>query len=261
MIASVEHPTLKGIYMEGPFLSPNKKGAQNGKYLMNPDAEMVRRLQKAANGLIRVVAIAPELEGAMETIAALKGEVTISLAHSDANYDTAMEAFKAGATEVTHLYNAMRPYLHREPGLIGACFDAHRVMAELICDGIHVHEAVMRNTFRQLTSHRVVMISDSMEATGMSDGQYSQGGQAVTVNGRKATLLDGTIAGSASTLYDCFYHAVTEGVRLEDAIRSCTASPAHAVGLYTSIGSIEPRKKAEMLVLEESSLKIQKVIG
>jgi N-acetylglucosamine-6-phosphate deacetylase len=260
-IASVEHPTLKGIYLEGPFLSRAKRGAQNEKYLMNPDADMIRRLQKAAKGLIRVVAIAPELEGAIDTIKALRGEVIFSLAHTMADYDTAMAAFRAGATQVTHLFNAMRPYLHREPGLIGACFDEDRVMAELICDGIHVHDAVVRNTFRQLTSHRVVMISDSMEATGMPDGQYALGGQEVHVEGKKATLTDGTIAGSACTLYDCFYHAVTEGIPLEDALYSCTASPAHAVGLYSQIGSIEPRKRAEMLVLDEGSLMVRQVIG
>ncbi len=260
-IASVKHPVLKGIYLEGPFLSHEKRGAQNENYLMAPDAGMIRRLQEESGEMIRVVAIAPELEGAMETISALKGEVVFSLAHTTADYETAMAAFRAGARQVTHLYNAMRPYQHREPGLVGACFDTEGVMAELICDGIHVHKAVIRNTFRQLGRHRVIMISDSMEATGMPDGVYALGGQKVVTDGKRATLLDGTIAGSSSTRYDCFCYAVNEGIPLEEAVLACTANPARAVGLDTVIGSIEPGKRAEMVLLEGDSLKVKRVIG
>ena len=259
-IAAVRHPGLKGIYLEGPFLSREKKGAQNEAYLMKPDADMVRRLQEAAKGLIRVVAVAPETEGAMEMIGDLSGEVVLSLAHTTADYETAKRAFAAGASQVTHLFNAMLPYHHREPGLIGACFDTEGVRAELICDGIHVHEAVIRNTFRQLGPERVVMISDSMEATGMPEGTYALGGQTVYVKGRRATLADGTIAGSASTLYDCMKYAISVGVPREQVFLACTRNPAQAARIETRVGSIEPGKDADLLILEEESLKIRSVL-
>ena len=200
--AEPHEAALVGINMEGPFISEKKKGAQNGAYLHAPDAAMFRRVQEQANGLFKLCDLAPELPGAMQTIEELSGEVRISLAHTEADYDTACEAFRRGARQVTHLYNAMPPFSHRAPGVIGAAFDSENVAVELIADGVHIHPSVVRAVFT-LFGGRVILISDSMMATGLEDGEYSLGGQAVTVRGNLATLHDGTIAGSATNLMDC----------------------------------------------------------
>lgn len=251
-IVECNHPNIKGIYLEGPFISKEKKGAQNEAYIMKPDAAMVERLLEASEGLTKVIAIAPETEGALSVIAQIKDRIRVSVAHTNADYDTAKEAFANGARQVTHLYNAMPPYNHRNPGVIGATYDNAQVMVELICDGIHVHEAVIRNTFRQLGPERVILISDSMEATGMENGTYALGGQTVYVRDRLATLADGTIAGSASTLFDCLKHAVKIGVPVADAIWAATRNPAKAIGIYDGVGSIEVGKKADLLLLNEN---------
>lgn len=242
---------LVGINMEGPFISEKKKGAQNGKYLHAPDAEMFRRLQKAAGGLFKLCDIAPEVEGAMETIEALSSEVRISLAHTEADYDTASEAFKRGARQVTHLYNAMPPLSHRAPGLIGAAADNDAVAVELIADGVHVHPAVVRATFK-LFRDRVILISDSMMATGLKDGEYELGGQAVTVRGNVAMLHDGTIAGSATNLLDCLRSAVKMGIPLGSAVRAASTNPARAIGIAHDYGTLEAGKLANVLLLDES---------
>lgn len=236
--------------MEGPFISEAKKGAQNGAYLHAPDAAMFRRVQEKAGGLFKLCDLAPELPGSMETIDELAGEVRISIAHTTADYDIACEAFKHGARQVTHLYNAMPPFSHRAPGVIGAAFDNDNVAVELIADGVHVHPSVVRATFR-LFENRVILISDSMMATGLDDGEYSLGGQAVTVRGNLATLHDGTIAGSATNLMDCVRSAVKMGVPLGQAIRSASTNPARAIGIEHDYGSLEPGKLANVLLLDE----------
>ncbi len=254
-LRACKHPNLKGIYLEGPFISYEKKGAQNPDYIMKPDAAMLMRLQELSGGLVRFVAVAPEVEGAMEMIAATaakKDGVRVTLAHTAADYDTAMEAFSKGACQVTHLYNAMPPYNHREPGVIGAAYDSEAVMCEMICDGIHVHDAVIRNTFRQLGDARVILISDSMEATGMPDGTYALGGQKVIKKGRHATLVDGTLAGSASTLFDCLKHAIEAGVPEASAIWAATRNPAKAMGIWEETGSLTIGKQADVIVVDAS---------
>ncbi|MDO4270954.1 MAG: N-acetylglucosamine-6-phosphate deacetylase [Eubacteriales bacterium] len=241
---------LVGINMEGPFIAGAKKGAQNAAYLHAPDAEMFRRLQKKAGGLFKLCDLAPELPGAMETIEALAGEVRLSIAHTEADYDTACEAFRRGARQVTHLYNAMPPLSHRAPGVIGAAADNDEVAVELIADGVHVHPAVVRATFRMFAG-RVILISDSMMATGLTDGEYSLGGQAVTVKGNRATLHDGTIAGSATNLLDCMRSAVKMGVPLGEAVRSASTNPARAIGVSHDYGTLEPGKLANVILLDE----------
>ena len=225
-------------------------GAQNGAYLHAPDAAMFRRVQEKAGGLFKLCDLAPELPGSMETIDELAGEVRISIAHTTADYDTACEAFKHGARQVTHLYNAMPPFSHRAPGVIGAAFDNDNVAVELIADGVHVHPSVVRATFR-LFENRVILISDSMMATGLDDGEYSLGGQAVTVRGNLATLHDGTIAGSATNLMDCVRSAVKMGVSFGQAIHSASTNPACAIGVEHDYGSLEPGKLANVLLLDE----------
>jgi len=256
---SEEGAELVGINMEGPFISMAKKGAQNPDYIAKADAELFRRLQKASGGLIRLCALAPEEKGAMEFIDACKDEVVISVAHTTADYDTAKEAFDRGAKQVTHLYNAMPPFTHRAPGVIGAACDSD-CNVELICDGVHVHPSVIRATFKMFGDDRIILISDSMEATGMPDGEYSLGGQAVKVQGNRATLADGTIAGSATNLMNCLRYAVkTAGIPLESAVKCATKNPSIAVGLSKEYGSLEAGKYADIVILD-SELNIVRVI-
>ena len=241
---------LKGIYLEGPFISIEKKGAQNPAFIQKPDIDMLRRLQRAAHGLIKIAAIAPESEEALECIKAGQDDFRFTLAHTCADYETAKKAIKAGAHHITHLYNAMPPFTHREPGVIGAAAESDSVTAELICDGIHIHPCVVRNTFRLFGAERIVLISDSMMATGMEDGEYALGGQKVWVNGSLATLEDGTIAGSVTNLFDCMRMAIRMGVPKEEAVRAATANPAKAIGIEREYGSLQVGKKADVLVTD-----------
>lgn len=243
---------LVGINMEGPYLSLAKKGAQNPEYLHKPDVDMFRRLQAASGGLIRFACIAPEQEGSFSFIERLKDEVIISIAHTTAGYDTANAALKAGASHITHLYNAMPPFLHRAPGVVGAAFDNAHTDVELITDGIHIHPSVVRATFRLFGGDRVILISDSMMATGLSDGAYSLGGQAVTVVGSRATLSDGTIAGSATNLMDCVRRAVRDmHIPLAQAVRAAAVNSARSAGIYDKYGSITPGKVANLVLLDK----------
>lgn len=260
-VAAGDHPgcaDLVGINMEGPFISPDKVGAQNPAYVQAPDAAMFRRLQKRSGGLFRLVTLAPEVPGALDFVDELAGEVAISVGHTCATYDEASAAFARGAREVTHLWNAQPPFHHRDPGVIGAAADAEHVRVELICDGIHIHPAVIRSTFR-LFPDRVVMIADSMEATGLADGEYALGGQKVFVRGHLATLESGTIAGSATNLFDCLRYAVCEArIPLAEALVACTLSPARAIGVDANYGSLEVGRVANV-VLVDDDLRIQAI--
>ena len=252
--------TLAGINMEGPFISPAKKGAQAATHIVSPDIAMFRRLQDAANGLFRLVDIAPEEAGAMEFIKELKDEVHISFAHTTADYETAKKGYELGADHATHLYNAMPAFTHRAPGVIGAAHDCANCMVELIADGVHIHPSVVRATF-DLFKDRVVLISDSMRATGMPDGEYTLGGQAVNVKGNRATLVsDGALAGSVTNLMDCVRVVVKKmGIPLETAIAAATINPAKSVSLDDKYGSITPGKVGNVVLLDKE-LNLKKVI-
>ncbi len=243
--------SIFGIHLEGPFLSEGKKGAQNGAYLQKPNVELLKSFQEAASGMIKLVAIAPEEEGAMECIREYGNQVQFSIAHTSADYEIAKKAMKAGATHVTHLYNAMPPFSHRSPGVIGAAADMEETHVELICDGIHVHPSVVRSTFKLFGKDRIILVSDSMMATGMEDGIYSLGGQVVNVKGNLATLEDGTIAGSVTNLFDCMVNTIQMGIPKEDAILAATINPARSLGMETQIGSIEVGKKADLLIVDK----------
>lgn len=252
---------LCGINMEGPFVAPSKKGAQNGAYIRTPDIEMFDKLNEASGFMVKLIAIAPEVEGAMEFIEKRHDEVVVSLAHTATDYDTAVLAFEKGANHVTHLYNAMNPYTHRAPGLVGAAADTHKVEVELICDGVHIHPASVRTTFKMFGDERIILISDSMMATGLEDGDYSLGGQAVKVVGNLATLQDGTIAGSATNLMDCMRTAVLKmGIPLESAVKCAAVNPAKSVGIYDQYGSITPKKKANVVLLNKEDLSLRGVV-
>lgn len=252
---------LVGIYMEGPFISMKKKGAQNPLYIQNPDINMLGKLQKESGGLYRICAVAPEAEHAMEFIKEAKYEIRISVAHTMADYDTAKLAFEKGAKQVTHLYNAMPPFAHRAPGVIGAACDNENVMVEMICDGVHSHPSTIRTTFKMFGQERIIMISDSMMATGMPDGIYSLGGQEVQVCGNRATLTtDGAIAGSVTNLYNCMKFTVQEvGIPLEKIICCVTENPAKAIGIWERYGSIENDKYADFLLID-AELNIKHIV-
>lgn len=252
-VRNIPHPgeaRVMGVHMEGPFCSPEKKGAQNGAYLRVPDADAFQKLQEDCGGLIRIVTVAPELPGAEDFIRRVSPHCVVSLAHTEADYDCTRAAIAAGATHMTHLFNAMRPMLHRSPGPIAAGSESEEVMAELICDGIHIHPAAVRAAFK-LFPGRVCLISDSMRACGSEEGVYDLGGQRVTLTGRRAALDDGTIAGSATDLYTCMCNAVAFGIGETEAILSATFNPARSVGLEGCIGSIAPGKCADFVVCEE----------
>lgn len=241
---------LHGIYLEGPFLSEGKKGSQNPVFIQMPDMGLIERLQESSGGLLKIVTIAPEVQGALECIKKGNGNFRFSIAHTCADYETALKAIESGASHVTHLYNAMPPFLHRMPGVIGAAADCEKTEVELICDGIHVHPAVVRSTFRLFGDDRIVLISDSMMAAGMPDGAYSLGGQKVLVKGKNAVLEDGTIAGSVSNLYDCMLTAVSMGIPKESAIRAATINPAKSIGIDKEYGTLESGKAADILVTD-----------
>lgn len=250
-----------GINMEGPFVSVAKKGAQNEEYIHKPDIEMFDRLNEASGNCVKLLDIAPEEDGAMELIEKRHDQVAISLAHTCADYDTAKEAFRKGADHVTHLYNAMNPYTHRAPGLIGAAADEEKVKVELICDGVHIHPAAVRTTFKIFGDDRIILISDTMRATGLEDGDYTLGGQYVKVTGNLATLKDGTIAGSVTNLMDCMRTAVLKmGIPLESAVKCAAVNSAKRVGIYDSCGSISAGKKADVVLLEKEDLALRQVI-
>lgn len=244
---------LVGINMEGPFISPSKKGAQAAENIMRCDYEYFCQLQEAAGGLIKLVDIAPEEPGAMEFIDEVKGKVVVSLAHTASDYDTAKEAIEHGASHATHLYNAMPPMNHRNPGVIGAVRDSSECHVELICDGVHIHPSVIRATYAMFGAERIILISDSMRATGLEDGEYTLGGQPVKVRGNLATLHDGTIAGSATNLMDCLRFVVREaGIPLETAVMCATANPAREIGIFDEVGSITAGKRADFILLNQN---------
>ncbi len=263
MAAAKKFPDLAGIYLEGPFISKNKTGAQNPKYVVSPDIKMLERLQKASGNLIKAAAIAPEVEGAFEFINAAKNFTRLTLAHTNCDYETAKRAFESGVTQVTHLFNAMNGIHHRNPGPIIAAAENENVSAEIICDGVHIHPAVVRNTLKIFGDDRVIFISDSMEATGMKDGVYELGGLKVIKHGNLATLEDGTtIAGSVTNLFDCVRVAVKEmNIPLETAVKCASLNPARAVGIDKSVGSIKPGKAANIILLDKNLTQHRKFLS
>lgn len=245
---------LVGVNMEGPFISEAKKGAQDARNIIPCDTAVYRKFQEAAGGLVKFIGIAPEEGDAVSFIEEVKGEVSVSLAHTNADYETAKKAFDAGADHAVHLYNAMPAFTHREPGVVGAVADSEHVMAEIICDGVHIHPATVRTTFKMMGEDRMILISDSMRAAGMPDGQYTLGGQDVNVKGNKATMvLDGALAGSVTTLPDCVRTVVKEmGISLETAIACATINPARSLGIDALYGSVEQGKKADLVLWDEN---------
>lgn len=245
---------IQGINMEGPYIAAKKKGAQNGAFVRPPDIEEFRRLYSAADGGIRLVDIAPEETGAMDFIRKIQPICPVSIAHTNADYDTVCMAFAQGARHATHLFNAMNGLTHRAPGAVGAVFDTARklgVRAELICDGFHIHPAALRIAFSQLGEDLSVVVSDSMRAAGHIDGEYTLGGQTVYVRQGQALLEDGTIAASTTNLHDEFKNLLKWGVPMRQAVKSVTINPARAIRADRDTGSITVGKLADLVALDD----------
>lgn len=238
----------RGIHMEGPFFCEARKGAQNAAYLREPDYGAFRELNESCGGRIRIVDLAPELPHAEEFIRSASRDCTVSIAHTDAGYDEAKAAIEAGATHITHLYNAMPPLHHRKPGPIAAAAEDERVSAEIISDGLHVHPAAVRFAFRVFGPERMVLVSDSLRCCGMPDGEYDLAGLHAFLRDGVARLADGTLAGSATNVYDCMRRAVSFGIPLEDAVRAATYNPARQLGCLSEAGSIADGKQADFVI-------------
>lgn len=242
---------LVGIHMEGPYFSHGKRGAQNTDYLKVPDIDGFRKLYEDCDHLIKLVDVAPELDGAMEFIQEAASLCRVSIAHTEADYNTTLEAFANGATHMTHLFNGMNGIHHRAPGPVVAALETPGVFVELICDGIHIHPSMIRLVFN-LFPDRVILISDALGCCGMPDGDYELGEQSFRLEHHRATLPDGTLAGSSSNLFDMLKNVVSFGIPLEKAIPAATINPARQLGLDEELGSIAEGKKADFLVCTES---------
>jgi N-acetylglucosamine-6-phosphate deacetylase len=243
---------LRGINMEGPFLAAGRCGAQNPDYLAAPDAGLWRRLSELSGGRVLMVDMAPELPSGIDFIREASRECAVSLAHTDADYETAIAAFDAGATHLTHIFNGMPPFGHRAPGVIGAALD-RALSVELISDGIHVHPSAVRAVFSMFGAERVCLVSDSMRAAGMPDGVYDLGGQEVVLKDGRATLAGGnhSIAGSVTSLPDMCRRAISFGIPMERAIRASTLNPAKAARIGGEAGSLSPGRRADIVVWDK----------
>jgi len=240
---------LRGIQMEGPYFSYKKRGAQNADYLKEPDFEGFKALYEGCGGLVTIVDIAPELPGAAEFVTKAKDLCTVSIAHTDSDYDHAKAAVDAGVTHLTHLYNAMPGIHHRNPGVIPAAVENPNVQAELICDGYHIHPASVRLAFTMFKD-RMVLVSDSGRCAGQSEGyQFDLGGQMAELRNGVAKLVGTeTIACSAANLWQCLQNVISWNIPEAEAIRAATYNPAKAIGAHNVVGSIETGKVADFII-------------
>ena len=245
---------IVGINMEGPFISVVKKGAQNADYIIPCDAELAREFYEASGGLLKFIGLAPEDNpDFVGYINKVKEFTAVSLAHTNADYASAKKAFDAGARHAVHLFNAMSAFTHRDPGVVGAVSDSPHVSAEIITDGVHVHPAMVRTAFRFNGAERMIIISDSLRSTGMPDGDYVLGGQAIIKKGKYCRLAEGgALAGSVSNQFECMVNAVKEmEISLETAVACSTIHPAKAIGVDDLYGSIEEGKYGDLVLLNE----------
>lgn len=247
-----EGAVIAGIHVEGPYISMKRKGAQPAEGVRDPDFDEVGELLEAAEGLIRVVTLAPELPGGLELIRLLVSQGLIaSIGHTDATYDQALEGIAAGARHATHLFNAMRPIHHRDPGVIAACLNEREVLAEVIPDGVHLDPQIVRLALRTKGRDGAALITDAFSATGLPEGEHTLGPHTVTVKGPFATLADGTLAGSILTMDRAVGNAMRfAGVSLVDAVRMASLVPARIAGCADRKGSLEAGKDADVTLLD-----------
>lgn len=239
-----------GFYLEGPFISKVKKGAQNELYIKDVDVDYFIKLYNESNNKIKVVTIAPEKKDAMLFIEKASKLCRVSVAHTDADYETTKKAFEKGATGITHLFNAMNGIHHRKPGPIIAAIENKNVFAEIICDGYHVDKAMIRFAFNNFGKERMILISDSLYCLGLNDGKYNIAGKECVLSDNLVKLVDGTIAGSATNLYKCMKNAIDFGIDENDAIRAATYNPAKYIGVLDRFGTIEDGKVADFIIEE-----------
>ncbi|WP_053371859.1 N-acetylglucosamine-6-phosphate deacetylase [Paenibacillus sp. FJAT-27812] len=252
---------IAGIHLEGPYLNPKRKGMQNEKYLRHPDLEEIKMIFQEAGSLIKMVTIAPELPGGMDLISFLKEQgVVIAIAHSDATYEEAKQAFSAGASHVTHCFNGMRPIHHRDPGLVVAAFEENHVSLQAIVDNVHLHPAIIRLMHRLKGPEGVVLITDALQAMGLGDGQYLFGGHHVTVSGGIARLEDGTLASSTVTMNEALRYTVETGISLIDAVQMASTTPANILG-FQQKGEISAGFDADLVLLDNEFQVLWTMVG
>lgn len=245
---------LLGIHLEGPFFSMEKKGAQPGKYIKEPSIKNMGKLIEKSQAKLKMVSLAPEKEGSLELISYLRSkDIVVAMGHSMASFEETKLAIGHGATVATHLYNGMKSFSHREPGIVGACLLDDRVYCELIYDRVHLHDGAVEMAIKMKGLDRVILVSDAMRAAGLEDGDYELGGQKVVVKDGAARLESGSLAGSTLNLRDAVYNMVDKyGMPMKDAIRMASLTPAEAMGIDKSKGSIEVGKDADLLLLDEN---------
>ncbi|MBQ4153373.1 MAG: N-acetylglucosamine-6-phosphate deacetylase [Oscillospiraceae bacterium] len=250
---------IRGIYLEGPFFCDKFKGGQHPSYLRNPDPALFEKVQAGCGGQVKIVSIAPELDGGIEFIRSVR-DAKVFIGHTDCDYDTACVAIEAGAAGLTHTFNAMRGLHHRNPNALGAALIDDRMLCECICDGVHIHPAMVKLLYRQVGRERFIIISDSVCAAGLPDGEYVCGGRPLYVRNGTGYLEDGTISGSSTDLLQEVRNLVNWGVvSLSDAVYAASALPAKAAGIYDRVGSISVGKAADLLILS-ANLELQEVL-
>lgn len=254
---------ILGIHLEGPFFCQEKKGAQPSQHIKKPNVEKIKELIKLSNGKIRMVSLAPEIEGALDIISFLKSKgITVAMGHSNSTFQEAKKGIDYGVTVATHLYNGMRSFDHREPGIIGAALTDDRVFCEIIYDRIHLHDTAVEMALKMKGLDKIVLVSDAMRAAGLVDGDYELGGQKVIVKDSAARLENGSLAGSTLNLRDAVYNMVHFlDISIKDAIRMASLSPAKAIGVDHIKGSIEIGKDADLILLDKNINIAATVVG
>jgi N-acetylglucosamine-6-phosphate deacetylase len=248
---------IAGLHLEGPFLSPARRGAQDPRSMLAPDVAAFERLHAAARGHLRVITLAPELPGAAEVIrTAVRAGVTVAVGHTDATAEATSAAIDIGATHATHLFNGMRPWHHREPGAAGALLDREEVICEIVADGVHLHDMTVRLAARAAGPGRLVLVTDAMAAAGMPDGRYRLGSLQVDVAGGVARLVGetgepGAIAGSTATMAAVVRHAVAAGVPVPEVAAAASTTPARVLGIGERTGALCPGLAADLVVCDE----------
>ena len=252
---------ILGIHLEGPFFAQSKKGAQPEKYIRNPDMLFIKELIEISGDRLKMVSLAPEIDGAHEMIKFLRKKgIIVAMAHSNATYEDAITGINQGATVATHLYNGMRGFSHREPGIVGASLTDDRVYCEIIYDRIHLHDAAVNLALKAKGSDKIVLVSDAMRAAGLSDGEFELGGQKVMVEDGEVSLKDGSLAGSTLNLHKSVQNMVNYlNVPLYEAVKMASLSPAKALGIEERKGSIEVGKDADMILFDHN-LKLTHII-
>ena len=244
--------TLIGLNVEGPFISPDKCGAQNKSHILPPDLALAKEFIKTDDGIVKILGLAPEMCSDLSIIKTLSESVKVAITHSNSDYDTAIKAINMGASHVTHLFNGMTGFTHRSPGILGALVDSSDITIELITDGIHVHPAAVNMAYKLFSDKSLIIVSDSMRGCGLGDGIYTLGDLDIEVKNHRATLKGtNSPAGSVSSLYDNIKATHNMGLPLESIVAMATINPARCVGVDDRIGSIEASKKADILILNK----------